>query len=213
MVLPVAAVAARVAGKRVARGVANPAKNAERHTAAGAPRLPARRRPNRGRSADPRTQRILRSRNMVRRLGTNTKSDDGEKNLSSSLASKAMAVSASMPIVTICGPLYMSVQLPFALVALAALGFESLVEAVTFGWLNGISPGRPIFIAAYLITTVIAVASIAVAGTMYAIRGITWWKTESQIWFTVFLAFSFIPILNTLPWIFAWMLTVIYEQR
>lgn len=125
---------------------------------------------------------------------------------------KARAVRASYIIGAFVLPFYLA-QLWFGIISLASAGVEWTGETILWGLGAAIVPTEKLFLAAYVITTVIAVLLMGAAAFMYTVNRVRWWEGGALVKFFFFLALCFVPLLNIVPWLACWMVSVVYAQK
>jgi len=104
-------------------------------------------------------------------------------------------------------------QFFFWLLGLAGIGLESMPIPVVRELVSFVVPGQEIFLFSYLLIALIGLGSMTYAAFAYSIRRIRPFEGIRMLAFALCFAGYLTFFLNLFPWVFVWMLMVVYTER
>ena len=96
---------------------------------------------------------------------------------------------------------------------LAGIGLESMPIPVVRELVSFVVPGQEIFLFSYLLIALIGLGSMTYAAFAYSIRRIRPFEGIRMLAFALCFAGYLSFFLNLFPWVFVWMLMIVYTER
>lgn len=155
-----------------------------------------------------RVQRFARQRKRLTRIRT-------EEGTTKGIAKKAKLIRATWMASAAAFGLY-AYQLGFWIIAIIGLGVEADLDAGLFAaiiqWtVSFIIPGQELFVAGWLISSVLALWGMALAFGAYLINGVNPFRGNGMIAFGIVFALTLLP-LALIPWVYVWIFIVFREH-